>query len=168
MARDSPASATSGFSPVSKASAVASVASEIFAWIALSFARGNITTAHFVKAKSGNKVRRSVDGENSRDAHAVVNKTHKRARSEHAALYAHKHCSIRSRELAWRNHFLHQGVDRRPIHRRARPRDERHGVQLPQFQMAAPRDVRGAEHGNTSGEVQQHAEVAPVQPIDEH
>src|SRR5215469_4756130 len=34
--------------------------------------------------------------------------------------------------------------------------------------MAAPCDVRGAKHNYTAGKVEQHAEVAAVQPVDQH
>src|SRR5216683_1548864 len=59
-----------------------------FAGIFLVVAGRNVAAAHAVETKGGGKVGESVDGENSGDAGAIVDKADEGAGDEHAALHA--------------------------------------------------------------------------------
>src|SRR5207245_2301685 len=53
-------------------------------------------------------------------------------------------------------------------HRGARPGDQRHGVEMPELEMAAPRNVGCCEDEEPAYEVEQDPEVAAVKAIDQH
>ncbi len=131
-------------------------------------ARRHVPAPHLVQAKRRHKVRRTIDRQNPADSDAVIQKSYKRAGHQHSALHAHQHRGVCAGKLAFRNDFLHQSVHRRPIHRRAHARDQRHRVQMPQLQMAAPRDKCRRQHRHAARQIEHHSEVTPVQPVNEH
>src|SRR5438874_558423 len=91
-----------------------------------------------------------------------------RTRDKHSALHAHQHRCVRSGELVIRNHFLHQRIHRCPVHSGSDPRHQRHGVEMPQLQLTVRGNVRSPQHHESARRIQQYAEVAPVQAVDQH
>src|SRR6516165_5172609 len=128
--------------------------------------RGDITAAQREKAVCGNEISQTVDQKNACKTDVIVDKTNKRASEKHAGLHANKHRGIRAGELARRDYFLDERVDIGPVHRGARASDQGHEVEVPKLQMTMPCDVRDRDNRKTTGEVEDHAEVAAVIVID--
>src|SRR5579859_320808 len=118
----------------------------IFAWIFQMFARRDVAAADAVETKCGDEVSQAVDAENSGDARTVVKEADECAGDEHAALDADEDGGVCTGELAWRYDFLHESVDGGPVHRRAGAGDQRHGVEMPEMEIAAPCDISGGEN----------------------
>src|SRR5713226_9631760 len=76
------------------------------AGIFLVVAGRNVAAAHAAETKGGGKVGESVDGENSGDSGAIVDKADKCPGDEHAALDTHQDGGVGPCELAGRNDFL--------------------------------------------------------------
>ncbi len=136
--------------------------------IFLTLPRRNVPAAHSIEAVSRYEISYAVDCQNSGDAGRVVKEADKSSGNEHAALHSYEHGSIGAGELARRDHFLHQRVYGRPIHRGADAGNQGHGVEMPELQMAAPRDVRRGEHKKAADDIQQDAQVTAIQAIDQH
>src|SRR5450755_4088834 len=132
------------------------------------FARGNVAAAHLVQAKCGDEIGGAVDRQDARDASPVVDETDEGTGHQHSTLHADQHGGVRAGELIRRNHFLHQRVDRGPVHRGTRAGDEGHEIEMPETEVAAPGNVGDGEHGDAAAEVEHDAEVAAIVAIDEH
>ena len=130
--------------------------------------RRTVAAAHLIEAIRGDKIGCAVDGEDAPDAGPIVEKPHGGAGNEHAALHTNEDGGVGASELAGRNHFLHQGIYIGPIHGRTRAGDQRHGVEMPKLQVSAPSDVRGGQHNYTTDGIQQYAEDAAIEAVDEH
>src|SRR5208337_847166 len=114
----------------------------------------NVTLARAVEAKGRDKVSEAVDEKNALDAGAVVEETDKRAGDEHAALHSNENGGVGAGELARRYNFLHEGVDGGPVHGGASAGDQRHGIEMPELQMAVPRDVRSGQNEAAANQIQ--------------
>jgi len=131
-------------------------------------ARGDVALADFVEAKGGEEVGGAVDGENSGDAGGVIDEADEGAGDEHAALHADEYRGVGAGELAGWDDFLDERVDGGPVHGGADAGDERHGVEMPELEVAVPSDVGGGENGAAAREIEEDAEVAAVEAVDEH
>ena len=140
----------------------------IFARIRQVLARRDVAAAHLVEAKGRDEIRGAVDREDAGDADPVVQEADERAGDQHAALHPDQNGGVRASELAGRNHLLHERVHGGPIHGGAHAGDERHRVEMPELEVAPPRDVGCSEHHEAAAEIEQDAEIPAVQPVDEH
>ena len=66
------------------------------------------------------------------------------------------------------NDFLHQRVDGGPIHGGGDAGDQRHGVEMPELEVAVPGDVGGGQNGDATHEIESDAEIAAVETVDEY
>src|SRR5579863_1047979 len=132
------------------------------------FARRYVSAAQFVQAPGRDEVGQAVHAENAGDAGVVIGEADQRSGEQHAGLYADNHRSVGAGELAGGNDFLHQRVDVGPVHGGAGADNQRDEIEVPEFEVAAPRNVRCGEDGDTTGEIQYDAEVAAVVAVDQH
>ena len=71
-------------------------------------------------------------------------------------------------ELAGGDDFLHQRVDVGPVDRGACAGEERHQIEVPDVQVAAPGDIGNSQYGKATQKIEQHAEVTAVHAVDEY
>src|SRR5271154_3878830 len=140
----------------------------VLARILLALARRDVATAHLVEAEGRDEIGCAVDHQDSGYSRSVIEKADEGSGDEHAALHTHENGGVCAGELARGNDFLNERVDRGPVHGGTDAGDERHGVEMPELEMAAPGDVSGGENEEAADEIEQDAEIAAVDAVDEH
>src|SRR5579883_2246244 len=131
-------------------------------------ARRDVTAAKLIEAIGGDEVGEAIDGENRGDSGTVIDEADEGAGEEHAALHADEDSGVGAGKFAGGNDFLHEGIDRGPIHRGTGAGDEGHQVEVPDLNVAAPGDVCGGKDGDAAGEIKGDAEIAAIQAVNEH
>src|SRR5271163_2108977 len=130
--------------------------------------RRKISAAQTEQTPSRSCIRSRINRQNSRNAHAIIKKSHQRPSHQPSALHRYHQRRIRSNQFVRTSHFLHQRVNRRPINCRAKSVKKHHAINQQQSRMRKSNQRGRGPHRNKSRQIKSNRQIAPVHAINQN